>query len=297
MLINAQNLRAIAVGFKTAFQGGLGQAASQYPAVAMTVTSTARSEKYGWLATVPGMREWLGDRVIHGLAAHDYEIANKDFELTIGVDRNDIEDDTLGIYGPMFTEMGRAAEAHKDELVWPLLKAGFSTPCYDGQNYFDTDHPVLDGNGNVISVSNTGGGAGAPWFLIDDSRAIKPVILQNRKENEFVAKDSLTDDNVFHKKTFVYGVDARRNVGFGLWQLAYGSKQTLDDTSYAAARVALTGQKGDYGRPLGLMPKKLVVGPSNEGAARKLITSENKANGETNEWRGTAEVVVVPWLA
>lgn len=297
MLINAQNLRSLQVGFKATFQAGLAQAASQYSVVAMSVPSSTGSETYGWLGQIPGMRKWVGDRVIHGLAAHDYSLTNEDFELTVGVDRNNISDDKLGIYSPMFSEMGRAAEAHKDEMVWGLLKAGFNTPCYDGQYFFDTDHVVLDEQGNPTSVSNTGGGSGAPWFLIDDSRAIKPMILQNRKENEFVAMDALTDDNVFHKKTFLYGVDARRQAGFGLWQLAYGSKQTLDATSYAAARLALTGQKGDYGRPLAVMGKKLVVGPSNEGAARRIVESKTKANGETNEWEGTAEVVLVPWLA
>ena len=44
------------------------------------------------------MREWIGDREIQNLSASDYTIKNKDYELTVGVDRNDIEDDTLGIY-------------------------------------------------------------------------------------------------------------------------------------------------------------------------------------------------------
>lgn len=39
---------------------------------------------------------------------HDYAIAEKPWELTIGVDRDDIETDNLGIYNPMFQEMGRA---------------------------------------------------------------------------------------------------------------------------------------------------------------------------------------------
>jgi phage major head subunit gpT-like protein len=40
-----------------------------------------------------------------------------------------------------------------------------------------------------------------------------------------------------------------------------------------------------------------VVPPSLEGAARKLLLAETKANGETNEWQGSAELLVVPWLA
>ena len=197
----------------------------------------------------------------------------------------------------MFTMMGQSTGAKWDELCWALLKLGFSTLCYDGQFYFDTDHPVLDADGVPQSVANTDGGSGTPWFLVDASKVLKPIILQKRKDFEFVAKDRLTDDNVFTNKEFVYGADARANVGFGFWQLAWGSKQTLDATHYATARAAVASMNGDYGRPLGLMPNLLVVGPSQESAGRKIVNSEYASGGETNEWKGTAELLVVPWLA
>ena len=297
MLINPGNLKTLNTGFKAAFKRGLGQAASQRAIVATTVPSSTKSEEYGWLGKVPGMREWLGDRVIQNVASHDYTIKNRDFELTVGVDKNDILDDNVGVYTPLMEEMGRSVEAHPDELVWALLKAGFVTACYDGQNYFDTDHPVLDADGQEISVANTDGGAGEPWFLIDDSRALKPIIFQERQKPNFVAKTDPDDESVFWKKEFVYGVDARYNVGFGFWQFCWGSKQPLDAARYKAARAAMLGMKGDFGRPLGVRPRKLVVGPSNESAALKLVNNELGPNGETNEWKGTAEVVVVPWLA
>jgi phage major head subunit gpT-like protein len=126
---------------------------------------------------------------------------------------------------------------------------------------------------------------------------LKPIILQKRKDFEFVAIDRLTDDNVFRNKEFQYGADARGNAGFGFWQFAWGSKQTLDATHYATARAALSGMKGDYGRPIGIMPNLLVVPPALESAARKILNSEYATGGETNEWKGTAELLVVPWLA
>jgi phage major head subunit gpT-like protein len=193
--------------------------------------------------------------------------------------------------------MGQSTGSKKDLLVFSSLKGGWTSPCYDGQNFFDTDHPVLDENGNEISVANTDGGAGANWFLMDASRPLKPIILQKRKDFEFVAKDQLTDDNVFNQKEFVYGADARFNTGFGFWQFCWGSKQPLTAANYASARAALTGMKGDHGRPLGLMPNLLVVPPTLESAGRKLLNSENGAGGETNEWKGTAELLVCPWLA
>jgi phage major head subunit gpT-like protein len=297
MLVNAANLDTLRVGYKTNFQGGLGQASTMHLRVSTVVPASTKSQKYGWLGKIANVREWIGARAIQNLAQHDYTITEKPWELTIAVDRDDIETDNLGIYAPMFTEMGQSTGSKWDQLVFDLLKAGFATTCYDRQNYFDTDHPVLDTNGVPQSVANTDGGAGTPWFLIDASRALKPIILQKRRDFQFQAMDNLTDQNVFMNKEFIYGADARGNVGYGFWQFAWGSKQTLDAAHYATARAAISGMKGDYGRPLGLMPNLLIVPPSLESAGRKILNSEYAAGGETNEWKGTAELIVVPWLA
>ncbi|TDE40930.1 Mu-like prophage major head subunit gpT family protein [Antarcticimicrobium sediminis] len=297
MLINANNLAALRTGFSTAFQNGVSQHPSQYDRIATIITATQKEQKYGWLGQVPNMRKWIGPRAVQNLSQSDYAIKEEPWELTIGVNRDDIETDNLGIYSPMFSEMGRSTAANKDILAFSMLKNGFTTPCYDDQYFFDTDHPVLDEDGAVTSVANTNGGSGTPWFLLDVTRALKPIIFQIRKDDEFVAMDDLTTTNVFRNKEFEYGVDARYNAGFGFWQFAYGSKQTLDTTNYGTARAALSGMKGDHGRPLGLTPNLLVVPPTLESAARKLLNSEYASGGETNEWKGTAELLVVPWLA
>lgn len=54
--------------------------------------------------------------------------------------------------------------------------------------------------------------------------------------------------------------------------------------------------KADGGSPLGLVGNLLVVPQSLESAGRKLLNSEYGSGGETNEWKGTAELLVVPWL-
>lgn len=61
------------------------------------------------------------------------------------------------------------------------------------------------------------------WFIIAEYAGMKPIIMQIRKEPEFVAKDNPDDDNVFYKGTFEYGVDDRKNVGWGPYTLIYGS--------------------------------------------------------------------------
>lgn len=298
MDINTSTLQSAYIGFNAAFQSGLAEAGSMYGRIATTVPSTTRENEYGWLGKFPRFREWIGDRVINSLAKHGYSIRNRPFELTIEVDRDDFSDDNLGIYAPMFRDLGMASVTFPDELIWPLLKAGFSTPCYDGQYFFDTDHPVLDANGDPTSVANTDGGSGTPWFLMDVSRPLKPLIYQERKAfGNLVRLDREDDHNVFMKKQFLYGLDGRANVGFGFWQMAWGSKQTLNAANYEIARVALGEMKADFGKPLALNPRLLLVPPSLEGAANEIVQSRLINGGETNKWAGTAEVMVSPWLA
>lgn len=298
MIINSANLRTLYTGFNTAYQGAFDAAPRLYQRVATTVPSSTAQNEYGWLGSFPKIREWIGARVVHGLSTHGYTIKNKRWELTVGVDRDDLDDDNIGIYKPMFEDMGRETATFPDELIWPLLKNGFSQTCYDGQNFFDTDHPVGGVDGvPVASVSNSGGGAGTPWFLLDVSRPLKPLIFQQRRAFEFRRMDAATDEVVFERNEYRYGVDGRCNVGYGFWQMAYGSKQTLNAASYAAARAAMMSYKSDSGKPLALSPRLLVVPPALEEAGLEILNAERDAAGATNVWRGTAELLVVPWLA
>lgn len=297
MIISQANLDALRVGFKTEFQRGLGMAPPLKDRVAMTVRSTTFENRYGWLKKLTGMREWIGPRLVDNISEASYTIANKHFEKTIAVDRNDIEDDNLGQYAAMFAEMGELTAAQPEILVWGLLAAGFTTECWDGQFFFDTDHPITDAAGNETVFANTDGGAGTPWFLLCTNRVVKPIIYQERKPPEFVNKDRPDDDNVFALGQFIYGVDMRCNVGYGFPQMAWGSRQTLNAANYAVGRAAIMNMKGDGGRPLGLIPNLLVVPPSLEGAGRQILQSQLVNGGESNQWAGTAELLVVPWLS
>jgi phage major head subunit gpT-like protein len=300
MIINRQNLDGLRVGFKTAFQGQLAQTTPLYTRVSTVVPSTNKSEDYGWLSKIPNVREWFGERVVQNMSEASYLIKNRPFELTIGVDRDDIEDDNLGIYTPMFQMFGESVAAWPDQLVWPLLPAGFATNCYDGQFFFDTDHPVLDANGVPQPVANTDGGSGTAWYLLDVSKVLKPLIWQLRKAGQFVSLDRVDDPNVFTKKEFQYGWDGRGNSGFGFWQFAWGSKQTLNSANYNIAFAALQGMKGDYGRPLNVLTgatKPLLVVPASlRAAALQLVNAQNDAAGASNVNYQTADVLVVPWL-
>ncbi|UOA07626.1 Mu-like prophage major head subunit gpT family protein [Methylobacter sp. S3L5C] len=296
MQITQGVLRALGQGFQAAFLQGIESVKPQWPLVAMEVQSTAKIENYGWMRDLPGMREWVGDRVIHNLEATNYQLINKNWEHTIGVDRNDIEDDQLGLYRNRFAMQGEVAAQHGDTLVWSSLLLGNSTIGLDGQYFFDTDHVGYDAAGVEAVYSNYAAGAAAPWFLMDLSRTyMKPLVMQKRQDVKFVNLDRETDDNVFLKRQFMYGADARYNVGFGFHQLAYMGKTALDVAAYAAARVAIGTQRKPDGSSMNVMPTHLLVGPSNEAAARQLIRLEN-IGGTTNPWYNSVELVIVPAL-
>lgn len=296
MQINEGTLSAMYRGFKTTFQGAFNEAPSQLDKIATTVPSSTAIEDYGWMGAIPGMREWVGDRVIHNLSLHTYTIKNKPFELTVGVDRDKIEDEQLGIYTPMIAQMGYEARIHPDKLAYGLLARGFETPCYDGQYFFDTDHPVVGEDGKVVSVSNMQSGSGNPWFLIDNSRPLRPIIWQDRKKPSFVALNQERDANVFLRKEYLYGVDMRGNVGFSLWQMAFGSKAELTADNFEAAMAAMGALTKDGGEPLGIRPGLLLVGSSNLAAAKKIIEAQLIKGGESNINYRAVDLLQVGWL-
>ena len=305
MLVNRSSLDAIFTGFNTLFNGAFSGADTYCKKVAMVVPSSGRDETYGWMNQRSGMREWIGPRVVKNLSLSSYTIKNRKFEDTISVPREDIEDDKYGVLGPYVAEMGRAAAEHPDQLLAELLATGFAAACYDGQFFFDTDHPVGDGEQvPVTSVSNVQAGAGPAWYLLDASRAVKPLIFQERAAPKLTPLTKESDENVFLEDEYLYGVRARSNAGFGLWQMAFASKDDLTPDNYEAARAAMAAFKGDGGRPLGIKPNVLLVPPSLEGDGMRLLNNGTRVvtvGGVPvpiqNEWAKTAELIVSPWLS
>lgn len=231
MRVTTAALQALRAGFEARYQTAYQSAQSLWPRMATEVPSTTKENTYGWLLRLIRVREWIGPRVLQNLAEASYTIPNRDFEATIAVDRNDIEDDNLGIYNMQFDQLGQAARMYPDDLVLDLLKAGETSPCFDGQNFFDTDHPVSTAKPELGAYSNLFAG--------------KPLTPEN----------------------------------------------------YAAVRAAMMSYTGDDGQPLEILPNLLIVPPQLEAEGRKILNAELIGNGETNIWRNSAELLVLPKLA
>lgn len=298
MIINSQNLELAFKGFKAVYSDGFTATPGDYTKIAMTVPSTSRDESYGWLGQFPQMREWLtGPRDVKQLEAFGFTITNRKFESTISISRDDFSDDRYGVFKPMFAEMGRTASQHPDTLVFPLLASGFDTLCYDGQYFFDTDHPSKNAAGEEVTVSNMQAGTGPAWYLLDTSREVRPIIWQEREKYEFQQVTGNSDNEVFMTDAYKYGIRARVNAGFGMWHMAFASKAPLTPTNYAAARARMMSLRGDKAQILNVRPNLMVVPPTLEEDARNLLAASLKEGGGSNPWANTAEILVTSFLA
>jgi len=295
MLVNAATLSAVFLNLRTDFNRAFAAAPTQWAKVAMRAPSGGAQNDYAWLSEFPKMRRWVGEKNIKSLAAFKYVLVNEDWETTVEVDRNHIEDDTLGIYAPQAQSAGFAAAQFPDELVFSLFN--FTGKGFDGVPFFATTHKVAGANVSnkgtaplsvatqAAAIASYGAGRtamrkfkddegrtlnvvadtlvvppalehvgnallvndrledGKPnpykgtaqllvvpdlatdteWYLLDTKKPVKPFIYQERKAPVFVQQTDPQADDVFMRRKFKYGAEARAAGGYGFWQLAYGS--------------------------------------------------------------------------
>jgi phage major head subunit gpT-like protein len=295
MLINASNLANLYRTFSAEFNRSMAAMQLKTNLVALLASvfpSASESTDYGFLGGVPKMREWIGERQHSNLAAYHYVLANRDFEATVDVPRNKILDDQYGVFTPMIGMLAEAAAQHKEELLVECLEAGFTELCFDGQYFFDTDHPAVTAAGAATTAANLNSGSATYyWYLLDLSKPLKPFIMQVRQEPQLTRKDNPNDENVFERKVFSYGVDDRKACGYGMWQLAYACKDALDSTSWRAARAAMMALLDDQGRPLGITPTHILVHPTDLFAAKALFEMPTTSAGAANPDFGMVKII------
>lgn len=224
MVINSENLAGLRTTFSAAFNKAYLETPSNKDKIATTIPSSTKLNTYGWLGDFPTMREWIGEREIQNLEEKEYNIVNKHYEATVSVNRDDVEDDNLGIYTVKVQMMGNEARFHQDILVMSQMKNGFTGTCYDDKPFFAENHPVGDG-----TYSNKG-----------------------------TAK--------------------------------------LTPESYAAARASMMSLTKDNGDSANIRPNLLVVPPTLEAMARRILEAE-MIEGTTNPWKGSAELLIDSNLA
>lgn len=281
------------------WNAGLKVSPDDWKKIAKLVKSNGKSNTYEWLSQFPAFREWVGSRLHKQFKETAYTVVNRKFESTVDVQRTDIEDDNIGQYGTLAESAGQSATDLKNDLVFQALSAGFSAICYDGQFFFDTDHPVAeneDGSGAARSVSNMQEGTGAPWVLLCTKRAAAPIYLQERQAAEFDSITSVQNGNVFDLDVYSFGGRWRGEAAYGFWQCAFGSKAALNADNFNAAYAAMMKFTSDGGRKLGIVPDTLVTGPDNMAVAEALLKAQQNAAGASNTNYNKVQLIVTPWM-
>lgn len=85
---------------------------------------------------------------------------------------------------------------------------------------------ALQGRLRLVVSPFLNGASDDYWFLLDTKRPIRAILLQQRSDVpvEFSALEASSgSESAFLRDRFYYGVRGRYNVGYGLWQTAYGA--------------------------------------------------------------------------
>ena len=293
LVVNSDTLAAIRTDFEAIFLESYEGYTPRWEEMATPFPANSQYLDLSWIGEVPAMKQWIDMKTLEGLRRFRYAIENLDWEATIEVDRNAIDDDQMGIYRPRIQGLGQEGKRHPDEMLSVLLDNGHTGLAFDGAAFFGTSRVVgdsgtinnlLTGNGvdtqahfaqdfalalaamraykndrgkpynpsvdkllvvvppsaevvakqtlNAAIITQTTnifvGMAGIwvnpylgavtshtkAWYLLNVGGPIKPLAMSKRKMPQFVSLDNPNSDTVFFKKKFLYGAEARYNVGY-----------------------------------------------------------------------------------
>lgn len=144
MTIEKAQETAVRRGLTALFRQGYASSMPFYPKVCTVRPSTGKDEEYAIAGSMPGVREWVGERQYGELSAARWTIAAKLWETGIEVEKTDLEDDRIGMYSTAAQEMGQELAYHPDDLRTEMMCDGNATLCWDGQYFYDTDHSWKD---------------------------------------------------------------------------------------------------------------------------------------------------------
>jgi len=290
MIVTSDLLAALTTNYRVVFKKSLAEQANNfldYQKVATVFNSETDKETYNWLGEHPSLEEWKDQRQINGLRNWNYTLTNKQYESTIGIDRNTIEDDKYGMYMPRIQGLASAALRAFNEKIFSHLDDNGN--AYDGTAMF-ADTRTIGDSGNIdnllsgaysasaaeiraglaaaiVAMANFQDDRGKPmnlepdaivcsptmyipirdallpgvagtvrpesdfvkniikspwvdadsldWYVLCTTAEVKPLIFQNRKSPTFDSVTNPKDSYVFLNKKFLFGVDARFEVGFG----------------------------------------------------------------------------------
>ena len=295
MDINRKNMDFLFKSFSMNFASGIESVPDTWQKFCGSIQSGAAANVYPFLEQFGGMREWIGERQLKNVSTRKIEVVNRDFEDTVVIPRNDIEDDQYGIYATLIAQMGcNAGKIWQDLAIEALL----SNPAWSDDTAFFTadrvygDFPIVNnskeelsaetyaaarksmmeyrghngrnlgiipnllivgpkneaaafailkdrlqlrelasgvgatdnpwnGSAELLVLPELSGDAEDLWFLTATNGILKPLFVQQRKQPALLTLDSENDENVFCRKEYIYGTDARGEAFLAFPHLIY----------------------------------------------------------------------------
>ncbi len=147
--VDASLLHEVHQTFTGFLFGSLGQNPrwSQSLAIANDLPTRGNSAKVKLASMAYGVHEWVDERHKSKIEHKDHEVLVKRWANAISLKLDDLDDETmnLGQYNLLISEMADDFDEHKHLLFIDLILGGFAGAiglAYDGQYFFDTDHPI-----------------------------------------------------------------------------------------------------------------------------------------------------------
>lgn len=106
-----------------------------------------------------------------------------------------------------------------EEAGLTILNSDFIAPALFGgatQVGSNDNKNILKGSAELLVIDELEN-APTTWYLFDNSGMIKPLIIQERQQPNFVYLNNPTDPSLFWKKEFIFGVDSRSAYDVTLW--------------------------------------------------------------------------------
>lgn len=154
-ILDRAYLDAAYVTFSTLFDMQLQRTPTVFQDLCTVIPVSSTVTEFKWLGDVPKMTEWIGQRAINKLQAETHQIRTRNWANGIEVERDDLDDDKLGLIAPRISQLASEGMWHIEDLVFDILNdalengagGGSLALCYDGQPLFDTDHTASGSGG------------------------------------------------------------------------------------------------------------------------------------------------------
>ena len=176
---------------------------TQLNALATMYTSTAASNNYAFLEALGGWSEWNGARKFKDVASQQFEVLNKDYEMSLKMPKNQIEDDQIGMYTDLVPNMVQQWFKKQQGLIMSVLT---SNPiAYDGvalfsaagrtygdntiANYVTTALSAITFEAAYVEMMSYLDHAGEPLAVTPDTLIVGPALAKTAADilgNKFI---------------------------------------------------------------------------------------------------------------